>query len=1043
MPKITLCEQRQSTVDQFEATLQFEGGSSYPVTITNPFNPQQEAGLEWYFEGWLRRPFLNTVTAEQIKNSIAVYGKALFDQVFADRKAYATYSGLRSRLSSVEFVIESVSPDFQALHWEALQDPDLPLPLALECTMVRSPQQDVAVTANPNPSATINLLVVTARPDEEKDVNYRTISRPLIEAIQQARVPINVELLRPGTYKALENHLQAKGAGYYHIVHFDAHGGLATYAQITDQQRESDAVLFQNRYGRSALQPYTGVKAFLFLEGEAPGQADPVEAQELAKLLTVQGISVCLLNACQSAKQVRFSQANGTAAADEVTDADPALPSGSVEGEAIDDRETSLGSRLMAAGVQMVVAMSYSVSVTAATILMRKLYTELFAQRPLVEAIRLGRRELYNDKTRQGWFNLTVDLEDWLLPVVYGNPSLQFELQEMTARQKAAHYQVKASRYRFAAPTYGFVGRDLEILKLEKSLLRHNVLLLRGMGGTGKTTLLNYLREWWQTTQFAKDVFYFGYDEKAHTLEQIVHEVGQRVYDEFEWVAVQPLSLEAKAEMLAETLRSEPYGLMLDNLESVTGQALAIQHTLPVAEQEKLQAFLQKLVGGKTKVVLGSRSGEDWLAGVYRDNRYALQGLDPQARTELAEKILERHVGNRERLANLRADKDFERLMKLLAGYPLAMEVVLANLARQSPTEILAALDAADVQLDSGSEDRTQSILKCVEYSHSNLSPEAQKLLLCLAPFKGFIDRADLENYAKQLQQLEPFQAYPFEQFDPAVQEAINWGLLSPMSDEMPHLLTIQPVFPYFLKTKLAELDNATRTALETGFKQHYQALAGQYQQLMQSKNPQEKQSGLFFTRLEYENLYSALQTCMERQENLSVFFCLELFLRSSNEKSSRHKLINLVCRQTDNYPKEFIKGNEGHQVMGSFDMLALSYLHLGDYNSAQETYEKELGILAQLTCYNQRQAGLSRARIYHQMGRVAEEQRNYPQAQQYYQQALDLFIEFGDRYEQAGTYHQMGSVAEEQRNYPQAQQYYQQALDLFIEFGDRYSQAR
>ena len=84
--------------------------------------------------------------------------------------------------------------------------------------------------------------------------------------------------------------------------------------------------------------------------------------------------------------------------------------------------------------------------------------------------------------------------------------------------------------------------------------------------------------------------------------------------------------------------------------------------------------------------------------------------------------------------------------MKLLAGYPLAMEVVLGNLARQSPAEVLAGLDAADVEsFDAGGEAKTNNILKCVEYSHSNLSADAQKLLVCLAPFSGFIDRHTLE----------------------------------------------------------------------------------------------------------------------------------------------------------------------------------------------------------------------------------------------------------------------------------------------------------
>jgi hypothetical protein len=65
-----------------------------------------------------------------------------------------------------------------------------------------------------------------------------------------------------------------------------------------------------------------------------------------------------------------------------------------------------------------------------------------------------------------------------------------------------------------------------------------------------------------------------------------------------------------------------------------------------------------------------------------------------------------------------------------------------------------------------------------------------------LAPFSGFIYRSGLQNYGQVLQQLEPFKDYPFEQFDAVVQEAINWGLLSPMSTDNPRLLTIQPVFP-------------------------------------------------------------------------------------------------------------------------------------------------------------------------------------------------------------------------------------------------------
>ncbi|NEO87377.1 MAG: tetratricopeptide repeat protein, partial [Spirulina sp. SIO3F2] len=600
--------------------------------------------------------------------------------------------------------------------------------------------------------------------------------------------------------------------------------------------------------------------------------------------------------------------------------------------------------------------------------------------------------------------------------------------------------------YRFELPTYEFVGRDLEILKIEKALLRHNVLLLRGMGGTGKTTLLNYLRDWWQTTQFVQGVFYFGYDETAHTLQAILRELGKGLYpDGYDFAAFEAMPLDAQMEDIAEQLRATPYALMLDNLESVTGQALAIPNTLPEAEQALIRDFLALLRGGKTKVVLGSRSGEDWLASIFtakgRRNVYDLRGLDAAARTDLAEQIL-----GQERLEGLRDDRTFGRLMDVLAGYPLAMEVVLANLARQTPEAVLAALDAAGVDdLDVGGTERTNNILKCVEYSHSNLSPEAQRLLICLAPFHGFIDRADLANYGKQLQQFEPFADYDFAGFDAAVEEAVHWGLLSPISAEMPRLLTIQPIFPYFLRTKVQALDEGTREALRDGFKNHYQGLARQYEQLMGSKNPQERQLGLFFCKFEYENLYSALQICLDKQEESfwKSYSCLSKYLETIGDKVEHFELAKFIYSCVENYQPQSRTSNVELYILGVLDSIALGYLKAQNYSEAKGAYQETLNLIQGLTEFPEDFKQKLLASTYHQLGIVAQELRDYEQARSHYQQALDLNIEFNDRYSQAKNYHQLGIVAQELRDYEQARSHFQQALNICIEFNDRYNQAK
>ncbi|WP_334909342.1 tetratricopeptide repeat protein, partial [Nostoc sp.] len=745
------------------------------------------------------------------------------------------------------------------------------------------------------------------------------------------------------------------------------------------------------------------------MDGESKGKADPVEAGELADLLTGKGIPVCILNACQSGKQVRGNEKDGE--------------------NNENSRETSLGSRLMTAGMQMVVAMGYSVTVSAARLMMEQVYKNLFGGKEITEAIRLGRRELFNNKTRKAYFNTDIDLEDWLLPVAYSNQQVNLNLRKFREEEEEEEYFEKLGNlYQYTPPEYGFIGRDLEILKIEKALFRHNILLLQGMGGTGKTTLLNYLRSWWQTTNFAPEIFYFGYDERAWTLTQILFEIGKRVYKKFEFANFQAMSLTAQMQKLLAKLRSESHILILDNLESVTGQALAIQNTLRSAEQKQLQDFLTQLVGGETRVILGSRSDESWLQGTFKQNTYKLQGLDAEARTELSNKILERNVGDEKKIAKIREDGDFQKLMKVLAGYPLAMEVVLANLKNLSSQKILAKLAAADINLDTGSEDKTQSILKCVEYSHSNLSPDAQKLLLCLAPFSGFIDRSYIPNYAKELQKLEPFKDYDFDKFDGAIQEAINWGLLSDISSNPSparrgeeRLLQIQPVFPFFLKAKLAELDAATREALREGFINHYIGLASLYNRYMESKEPQERQIGIFFCRLEYENLYNALQICLEKQGNLDIFFCLFQLLYLNQDIQNALNLSEFVSRLQEAYPDELKTGDIGYKMTMVLDRLAYCYMATKNYLQAKDTYQKSIAVSQKLSGVSERENQLGLASTYHQLGIVAQDLREYHQARDYYQQALEIFIEFGDRNSCARTYHQLGSVAQDLREYHQA----------------------
>jgi tetratricopeptide (TPR) repeat protein len=125
-----------------------------------------------------------------------------------------------------------------------------------------------------------------------------------------------------------------------------------------------------------------------------------------------------------------------------------------------------------------------------------------------------------------------------------------------------------------------------------------------------------------------------------------------------------------------------------------------------------------------------------------------------------------------------------------------------------------------------------------------------------------------------------------------------------------------------------------------------------------------------------------------------------------------------------------------------ALDRLASCYLVTKDYQQAKNSYQEIIELTVKLKGVSEEQKKSGLASTYHQLGRVAQEMREYAQARDFYQQALSIKIEFGDRFSQASTYHQLGRVAEEMREYAQARDFYQQALSIKIEFGDRFSQA-
>jgi hypothetical protein len=499
-------------------------------------------------------------------------------------------------------------------------------------------------------------------------------------------------------------------------------------------------------------------------------------------------------------------------------------------------------------------------------------------------------------------------------------------------------------------------------------------------------------------------------------LAQVLFTIANRVLPEAELREFQACDLETQQYWLTATLRSTRYALILDNLESVTAAALSIPNALPEADREAIAAWLRSLLGGKTLVVLGSRGREAWLSRVYGKNHLSLPGLDPAARLILAERILDRVVQDADKIAAIQQDQDFKKLMQLLAGYPLAMEVVLGNLARLSPGEVLAGLDAADVDLDRpDARDKTESILQCIDFSFCGLSEAARNLLVCLAPFSGFIDRAGLENYAKQLEsiaELTPFvgahsnapsdnvgaesggrtAVTPLrERLAGAVQEAIDWGLLSPILPNDNRLLSIQPTLPFFLRSKLAGWDEAARSGLRQAFKQHYLHFAHDCYKFINSRELQDQQIGVHACYFQYENLAYCLELFLTNTEEnfLDIYACLVSYLKATENRRERLRLSHSVYTYLETKQLEQVTDEFKFNTLTVYDVIASEYTQERKYKEARLAYEKILGFLCDLKIIpNEERQQLIAAKL-HCLGGVNLEEREYDNARQRYNEAL------------------------------------------------------
>ena len=861
MHRLSVLHVSESDPPQFQ--VQRDGGrmappaevpSSYGFPVEGRPNSDLACDIHWYLEDFLNYPFPpRDRIAERVQDAFRRWGTQAFEALFSGGRGRDFYrDATRDGLPNLYLEVVSDDPTVLAWPWEALYDPDRQF-IVHNARIARRLNQGPDPLPLPDdlPRGRVNILLVTARPFES-DVAYRSISRPLVELIEAKKLPAAVHVLRPPTFEQLRAHLREHPA-HYHIVHFDGHGGYGA------QQKSSRYTLRQKAQGH------------LIFEDE-DGQPNPVSAEKLSQLLQEFRIPVVVLNACQS---------------------------GMVDGNA-EDAFASVAAAMIRAGVRGVVAMAYSLYVSGATEYLPAFYSRLFETGDLAEAVRAGRQRMLERPSRlsaRGQF----ELDDWLVPVLYAQEDLDFSFAaEPAADDDAVSEEVTRPDLPEEAQDrenpYGFIGRDRAILELERAMRRKPAgILIQGLGGVGKTTLVRGFLHWLRNTGgLLHQPSWFTFND-IRSAEHVLNQMGMALFG----TAFGSLKRSEKLDRLTHFLRKHPFVIVWDNFESAAGvEGTTVKAMLSDEDRRTLQHFLEQLRGGQTKVLLTSRSDERWLpqTACYR---LPLGGLQGEERWEFCTEILS-DLG----LTVDWGDQDFAELMNLLDGHPLAMRVVLPLVAERSAAQVAQALreNVAALGLD-GEDDVQGKLFATLGFVEEALPGDLRPLLVPLALHERYVSAHYLEAMAKKVDE-----AWTRERIDAFIANLATAGLLR---DRGQTIYEIHPVLTGFLhsQTSVAERDEAwTRAFTWTFF-----ILANHYA----SKPPPEQR---VFVAVHEANLYNAA----EKAERLEMWdehpVLLQLLALRASDTHDLQEAERLLQRRAATYSKQ-----------GREEDLAITYHQLGE----------------------------------------------------------------------------------------------------------------
>jgi tetratricopeptide (TPR) repeat protein len=962
-----------------------QGSATSPFAVAWPLTDAELADLRWYFEDYLRAPFaVYENRGQRVAEALPRWGRTLFDALFGAGPGRDAYIAVRSSINTggIEILIRSADPQWLGLPWELLQDPHMPVPLALEEIFLSRglPATDLDRSLAVG-GERLRILTVISRPSGKADVGYRMIARAVSEHATTAAGPVDLVVLRPPTLEALRAALEAaRAAGTpFQVVHFDGHGSFLPSGE--------GALVFERPSGGSHAVP----------------------AGRVAQVLAGADVPVVILNACQSGA-IGKKLAAGVATC------------------------------LLDGGCAAVLAMAYSVYAVAAAEFMTAFYEQLFAGDTLDSAVRAGRIRMSRNSHRPSPKG-PLPLHDWAIPVLYRRCEVRFPLLATAHIRLTGNSAGTAGPARDDSlpdpltPADTFIGRDSYFYALEAAAHTHRVIVLHGPAGTGKTELAKAFGRWWRDTgalDRPDGVIWYSLEpgSASSTMDSLVAAIGMPLAGP----GFAELDAARRRERVGELLHAQRVLLILDNFETIAsmpGSNGGIPQPSP-QDRAGIDDFLTRIAGGGRSVVLiTSRNPESWLSGEI--DRILVGGLSG----EEAHLYCEHLLAHSSTAALRRGQPAFAELESWLDGNPLAMRLVLPELDHREPEPLLDELRATAVPSgDRGTAGGcTAALAASIGYSITHLPDVDRQLLEMVALLHGTVDAEVLAHLSLRDDVPPRFRGVGRTRWDALLDHAVAVGLLTRLSGP---LYRIHPALPAELAAAWRAGDprsyHTDRATTEVALTQAYHDFANYLRQQMTAGDAATAHHRVHLQLRNFQHFLGyALDHGLWHAAQV-IFSCLSSYWENLGISEEFDAWFDRARRTlADAVRSSEPLDDPGHAL---YLFIVSSHAHrlviAGRLDEAEAAYSELRSVI------DSRPDDGHLAAIDYQLGRIAQERGDLDEAAVRFLRSLEVEERLGNRVHVARSSHQLGNIAMRRHEFDAAEQRYRRSLAIFEDLGNQ-----